>query len=70
MSVNAGHAKLRRASKDLLVRWQGARAAWRDENSRRLDEILVQPLLSNLRTAEIAMEHMEVVLNRIRRDCV
>ena len=69
MSVNAGHARLREASKDLLVHWNDIRAVWRDENSQRFEEAWVEPLLSSIRTARIAMEHMETVLQRIRRDC-
>jgi hypothetical protein len=69
MSVNAGHAKLREGSKRLQARWKEIRVMWRDENSRRFEETLVEPLLSSIRTGEIAMEHMEAVLHRIRRDC-
>jgi hypothetical protein len=69
MSVNAGRGKLREGSKRLQARWKEIRVVWRDENSRRFEETLMEPLLSSIRTSEMAMEHMEAVLQRVRRDC-
>lgn len=69
MSVSAGHAKLKRAGKDLLASWHAAEALWRDENSRRFQEDYVGPFLAKLRMTQEAMGHLELVLNQIRQDC-
>jgi len=69
MSVNAGHGKLRRASKGFVTRWQATKALWRDENRERFEENYITPLLLRLRAVEMAMGHMETVLNKVRRDC-
>jgi len=69
MSVNAGHGKLRRASKGFAIRWNATKAVWRDENCARFEENFVTPLMSKLRAAEMAMGHMEVVLHKVRQDC-
>ena len=69
MSVNAGHGKLRRASKDFVTRWHATKAVWRDENCERFEEKFVTSLMSRLRVVEMAMGHMEAVLNKVRHDC-
>ena len=69
MSVNAACGKLKRASKDLLVRWDETRLLWYDENSRKFEDNHLRPLMAALRTAEIAMGNMDETLGRVRRDC-
>ena len=69
MSVSSGHAKLQRASKDLLARWNGTRLFWRDDVSRKFDQNHLTPLLKKLRAAQEAMSHMDAILNQVRRDC-
>jgi len=69
MSVNAGRAKLRDASKKLMVRWEGIRHGWRDEISKNYEENHIKPLMIKLRKAAEAMERMDLVLNHVRHDC-
>lgn len=69
MSVGSGHAKLKRAARDLLVRWRSVQAMWRDENSRKFEENYIDPFMAKLRITESAMGHMTMMLDQIRRDC-
>ena len=69
MSVYAGQMKLKRASKDLLARWRETKTTWRDDVSRRFEEHHIVPLMTKLRTAEAALAHMVVILDKIHRDC-
>ena len=69
MSVNAGHGKLRRASKDFSTRWHATKAVWRDENCERFEATFITPLLSRLRATEMTMGHMAAVINKVRHDC-
>ncbi len=69
MSVYAGQANLKRASGDLLARWNETRLVWRDDISRKFEERYIDPLVLQLRTAQEAMAHMDSVLGKIRRDC-
>lgn len=69
MSVRSGQAKLNRAAKDLLARWDAIKAIWYDENSRKFEENHLEPLRAKLRSAEVALAHMDAVLNQIRHDC-
>jgi hypothetical protein len=69
MSAAAGHAALKRASKELQAGWRRVAASWRDENARRFEEHHLRPLLRKLREAEMATKQMETMLGKIRRDC-
>jgi hypothetical protein len=69
VSVIAGLGKLRQAAKDLGVRWDEAKTAWHDENSRRFEERQLAPLLTRLRTVELSLRHMATILQKVRHDC-
>ena len=69
MSVYAGRAKIKNASKELRIRWNETRSLWQDEVGRAFEERHLDPLLSKLRKAEEAMLHMDEMLNQLRRDC-
>lgn len=69
MSVSAGHGKIRKATKELQVRWNDAQADWHDQNSRLFEEKYLDPLMADLRAVEGAMNHMAAVLQKVRNDC-
>lgn len=69
MSVSAAHAKLKKASKDLVSRWTQTRLAWQDEVSAQYEERHLAPVLSRLRTAEQAMARMDALLAQLHKDC-
>ena len=69
MSIVAGQAKLKRASKDLMIAWNEIRASWRDDKSREFDKRYIAPMAAKLRAADAALIHMDGILYRLRRDC-
>ena len=69
MSVNESHAKLQRASKSLFADWERTKESWRDENRRGFELQYIEPLRSELRMTQQALERIGVLLNRLRRDC-
>lgn len=69
MSVMSGRAKLKEAAKELFARWNQTRSIWRDEVAQQFEEDVLDPLVTHLRGAESAMDHMETVMNQLRRDC-
>ena len=69
MSVRGGAGLLKRAEKDLRLRWHEVTDAWRDENCRRFEAEHVEPLLRRLRAVEHAMAQMATVVENCRRDC-
>ena len=69
MSVDAGQARIQRAAKDLLVRWETTRSVWRDDVSNRFDDIFMTPLAVSLRAAEEALNRMGMILQQLHQDC-
>lgn len=69
MSVESGKAKIKQSAKDLTVRWREVEVVWRDERARTFERQFIAPLLGKLRAAEEAMDHVDSVLNHVRRDC-
>ncbi len=69
MSVDAAHARLKQATKDLLAQWNEVRQVWRDANSQAFEDQYLAPLLTRLRTVEEGLGHLQMLLGRIRQDC-
>jgi hypothetical protein len=69
MSLYSGQASLKRASQDLFAQWEQTRLIWRDDISRKFEERYIEPLVRQIRTAREAIEHMDGVVGKIRRDC-
>ncbi len=69
MSMNSAHNRLKRAERDLLLRWETVRQVWRDEKAHQFVEDRLEPLIKQTRAAHDALVHLENVLNTIRRDC-
>ncbi|MCG3136325.1 MAG: hypothetical protein HJJLKODD_00152 [Phycisphaerae bacterium] len=70
MSVNAACGKLKRASRDLLIRWRETELHWRDDNTRQFSEKVLQPLFAQVRKTEMLMAQMDVFLRKIRHDVI
>jgi hypothetical protein len=69
MSVVEGHAKLKRAAKDLGARWSEIKLSWRDDISHQFEENHVVDLMHKARTAGEALSRMAMILEKARRDC-
>ena len=67
--LTSEQARLREAAVMLRTSWEIAGRTWTDSQHRRLDERFIQPLEHALRTAESAIEVMDEILIRVRRDC-
>jgi hypothetical protein len=62
-------AKLMQAAKKLMADWQQAKEAWRDDNCQQFDKQYMSPLESSIRTAALAMERVETLLESAQQDC-
>jgi len=69
VSVESSAGKLKQVEKDLSRLWSETRLFWRDENSRRFEREVIEPLLVKLRATQTAMGRIAVVLRSVRRDC-
>lgn len=69
MSIPGSRAKLKDAHRQLMVAWQRANETWDDPVSQALVRNHLEPLETTLRGALNAMDMMNEVLERCRRDC-
>ena len=69
MSMNSAHSRLKRAEKDLRIRWEHTRQSWRDDAAVEYEKDFLEPLLARARAAHDAMVHLESVLTMLRHDC-
>ncbi|KPK75858.1 MAG: hypothetical protein AMJ79_09430 [Phycisphaerae bacterium SM23_30] len=69
MSVYDGRAKLVRAAKNLFVSWERTKEGWRDENSRQFEKKYITLLQSEIHNTQQAMDHIAVLLHRLRQEC-
>jgi hypothetical protein len=69
MSIPGSRAKLKDAHRQLMVAWQRAQDTWDDPVSQALWRKHLEPLETTLRATLNAMDSMNEVLERARRDC-
>ncbi len=69
MGVGESYARLTRADKDLFACWNQTAGSWRDENRRQFEKTCLSLIRSELRKTKLALEHIDTVLNQVRRDC-
>lgn len=69
MGVYEGRGTLTKAMKELTLRWQDARNDWRDAVADEFEKKYIESLERDLRNALGAMDHIGVILQRIRHEC-
>lgn len=69
MSLNSSRNKLHANVKELMARWERAKAKWDDTQCRDFEKRHLEPLEPKVRHAAEAMERMATVLARAKREC-
>ena len=69
MSTKGSAANLIQAMKDLTVEWQQTKAEWRDVKSVDFERKYLENLPTDVARAIEAMEEVDVLLKKVRRDC-
>ena len=69
MNVRGSAANLAQSAKDLSLEWQQTQNSWRDVKSREFAEQYLEQLPSYIARAMSAMEELEGVLRKVRKDC-
>ena len=69
MSARASAAQLVQAMKELSMEWEQTRSHWRDLKSREFEEKFLAELPLDIGRAVGAMEEIETVLRKVRKDC-
>ena len=69
MGVYEGRGTLSKALKTLQLQWQETRMDWRDSQAVEFEKRYLVQIESDLRSAVGAMDHMAVLLSRIKQAC-
>jgi hypothetical protein len=69
MSLNANKSRLTALTKNLSLRWAETKDHWRDIKSEEFDQRFMQELFPSVNKAAAAIEKLEEILNKIRKDC-
>lgn len=69
MSLVESKGALAKAARDLFSRWADARANWSDAQSDAFEKKYLLPLEESMRSAMGAMDQLNVILQKIERDC-
>jgi hypothetical protein len=69
MNTRTSAANLAQAMKELTLEWQETRAQWRDAKAIEFDNTYLEILPQQVARATAAMEELEALLKKVRRDC-
>ena len=69
MNTSTSAANLAQAMKNLSVQWQQTRAEWRDAKAIEFDDTYLEVLPQQVARATAAIEELETLLKKVRRDC-
>lgn len=69
MSVPSARAKLKDSYRVLMNTWTRTTETWNDPVSQSLHDRHLEPLETTLRSALNAMDNVNEILERVRRDC-
>ena len=69
MNTRTSAANLAQAMKELTLEWQETRAQWRDAKAIEFDDTYLEILPQQVARATAAMEEIEALLKKVRRDC-
>jgi len=69
MNVRGSAAVLAQSMKDLSLEWEQAQVSWRDVKSRDFSEKYLEPLPAYVARAMAAMEELDAILQKVRKDC-
>lgn len=69
MSVAAAASRLTQATKELALEWERTRAHWQDVKSREFEKDYLEELPHHVTRALGAIEEINTVLGKVKRDC-
>ena len=69
MNLNGSKSRLAGLTKDISVRWSDTKEHWRDQRSAHFEREFMQELFPRVSQATTAMEKLDELFKRIRRDC-
>ena len=69
MSLNGNKSRLTALTKNISLRWLETQDHWRDVKSEEFNQRFMQELFPRVNKAAAAIEKMEELLKKIRKDC-
>ncbi len=69
MNARGSAANLAQAMKDVSLRWEQTRESWRDVKSEQFHSDYLEHLPSYIARATAAMEELDGLLRKIKKDC-
>ena len=69
MSTKTSAAALMQAAKNLSAEWQQAKEHWTDVKSRQFEKDHLERLPDEISRAMTVMNDLDLLLNKVRRDC-
>jgi hypothetical protein len=67
--MNASGARLAGATKELWNHWVETRELWRDAKSREFEQRYLSELLATVDKSVAAIEQLDKLMTKIRKDC-
>ncbi len=69
MSLNADKTRLTALAKNISLRWIETQNHWRDAKSEEFDRRFMQELFPSVNKAATAIEKLDELLKKIRKEC-
>ena len=67
--MNASRARLEALTKELRLQWQQTKEHWADAKSREFEQRFLQELFGTVERSASAIEQLDRVITKIKKDC-
>lgn len=69
MNLSATRGRLAAVTRELLLQWQETKNYWKDAKSQEFEHRYIQELAIRVDKAVAVIEKLDVLLNKVRKDC-
>ena len=69
MSLNSNKARLTGLTQEISARWRNTKAHWRDERAAKFEQRYLAELFPRVNMATTAIDKLDELFKRIRKDC-
>lgn len=69
MSLGATRSRLTALTRELFAQWRETRESWSDAKAEEFERDFLQPLLGHIDRASTALEQLDDIVTKARKDC-
>ncbi len=69
MSLSGNRTRLAALTKELVLHWENTKNSWRDSRSEEFERQYLQELFANVDRTIMVIERLDLLLNKVRKDC-